>query len=406
MGQTVIGTNHPQARKLYSVALFAATQRMNSFRKNLIGPAPKQSDAERKLKGQTSPDYPFVQVNDLSKTAGDKVSVDLFNVVRGKPVMGDKKLAGRMMGLTSSSMDIQINQTRGGVDPGGRMTQQRTLNNLRGIAKANLASWNSRLDDQLCLVHAAGARGFQDDADWVVPLESDPDFGEIVVNSIKPPTSNRRLFAGDATSAANIDSADILSLNDIDRIRTTIDELPFPLQPIKLKGDPAADEDPLYVLFVSPRVWHQLLIDSTGQNIRDFHANAHARSQGFKHPLFMGNVGMWNGILVKKTYRSIRFPTGSNVVEVDAALNETTVQTTVDVDRSILLGAQALGIVFGRHSKTGYYYNWHEEETDHGNTVEFSTASMAGKAKLRFDDPDGVPTDHGVITIDSHAPGV
>lgn len=405
-GQTVIGVNHPQARKLFSVALFGETQRAASFRKNLIGPAPKQGDAERKAKGQTSPDYPFVQVNDLSKTAGDKVSVDLFNTLSGKPTMGDKKLAGRMMALTNSSMDISINQSRGGVDTGGRMTQQRTLNNLRNLGKAHLVGWTNRCFDQLSLVHVAGARGFQNDREWVVPLESDPEFTEIVVNTVKPPTSNRRLFAGDATSAVNIDSGDVLTLNDIDRVRAIIDDMAFPLQPIKLAGDPAADEDPLYLMLVSPRSWHKLLTASTGQNVRDFHAAAMSRSKGFNHPLFMGNVGLWNGILVKKSLRAIRFPTGSDVVEVNEALAETTVQTAVDVERSIVLGAQALGIVHGRHSQTGYYFNWHEELTDHGNTLEISTAAMAGQAKLRFDDADGVATDHGVITVDSYAPAV
>lgn len=405
-GQTVIGVNDPKARKAYSVALFAETQRKASFRKNLTGPAPKQAAAERKAKGQTSPDYPFVRVNDLSKSMGDKVSVDLFNNLQGKPVMGDKKLAGRMMTLSGSSMDISINQMRGGVDTGGRMTNQRTLHNLRSLGKSFLVSWANRAYDQACLVHAAGARGYQDDGDWVVPLESDPDFSDIMVNNVLPPTSNRRFYAGDATSAANIDSGDGLTLNDIDRFRAKIDEMVYPLQPIKLEGDEAAEESPLYVMYISPRGWHQLLTQSTGQNFRDFQANALTRAKGFNHPLFLGDVGLWNGILVKKTNRVIRFPSGKDVVEVDAALTESTVQTTVDVDRGLILGAQALAIVHGRHSGTGYYFNWHEELTDHENTLEISVAAMTGKSKLRFDDPDGVATDHGVITVDHYAPEV
>jgi len=180
--------------------------------------APKQSDAERKLKGQTSPDFPIVKVTDLSKSAGDQVSVDLFNIIAGKPVMGDKKLAGKMMSLTFSSMNILINQARGGVDTGGRMAQQRTVHQLRGIAEANLAGWNSRLEDQQSLVHLAGARGADAGSDWVVPLQSDPDFAEVMVNTVQAPTYNRHFYANDATGLADMDTGDVLSLEDIDRL--------------------------------------------------------------------------------------------------------------------------------------------------------------------------------------------
>ena len=95
MAQTVIATNSPLARKLYSVAAFAAAQRAPSFTKNLIGEAPQQSDAEKRLRGQTSPDMPIVRVTDLSKGGGDKISVDMYNIIGGKPVMGDEKLNGK-----------------------------------------------------------------------------------------------------------------------------------------------------------------------------------------------------------------------------------------------------------------------------------------------------------------------
>ena len=67
MPQTVIPAGHALARKIYSVAAFAATQRAPSFSKTLIGPAPQQSDAEKKLKGQTSQDFPIVRVTDLEE---------------------------------------------------------------------------------------------------------------------------------------------------------------------------------------------------------------------------------------------------------------------------------------------------------------------------------------------------
>ncbi len=137
------------ARKVYGAALFAAVQIEPGFMNLLTGPAPKQAEAESKLKGQTSPDYPIVRVTDLSKGAGDSVSVDMFNPLSGTPTMGDRRIAGRLMSLTQSSMDVVINQYRGGADAGGRMSQQRTVWNLRGICMASLTNWSARLEDQL-----------------------------------------------------------------------------------------------------------------------------------------------------------------------------------------------------------------------------------------------------------------
>ena len=403
---TNIPIGSPLASKVFGAAVFAETQRRPSLLKNITGPAPKQSAAEAKLKGQTPPDFPVVRVTDLSKTAGDAVSVDLFDIIHGKPVMGDKKLAGKMMGLNYSSQDIRINQVRGGVDPGGRMTQQRTVHNLRSIAKANLAGWAARLEDQQALVHLAGARGSQNTADWVVPLENDPDFAEIMVNPVLPPTHNRHFYANDATSIDTLDTTDILSLDDIDVLRSAIEDSESPLQPIKLPDDPMADDEPLYVLFVTARQWHYLQNRTSAASWRQFIQNAYARkSGGTRHPLFSGEPGMWNGILIKRMSRAIRFNAGDTVtVATNTDKFATTTKTAaVDTDRAILLGAQALANVYGRHQKSDYFYNWHEEETDHGNVIETSIAMMNGKGKIRFE-VNGVDTDHGVMVIDSYAP--
>lgn len=401
---TNLPVGHPLARKFFSVASFAETQRKPSFRRNLTGPAPTQAQAESKLKGQTTPDMPFVRVTDLSKGGGDTVSVDLFNIIKGKPTMGDRKIAGKMMGLTFSSMDIRIDQYRAGVDSGGRMAQQRTLHRLRSIAKSNLAGYSARLEDQLCLVHVGGARGYDDGEDWAVPLADDPEFSEIMVNDVLPPTANRRFFSGDAHSVDALATTDLPTLDDIDRIRAEIDDMVFPPQPIRLEGDPAADEEPLYVMYVTGRQWHSLQTATGDKAWRTFLQNAHNRGTMFKHPLFLGSPGMWNGIVIKKMNRGIRFPAGSLVKEYQANGTISDVAAAVDTDRAILLGAQALGEVYGSHGKSGYHANWHEEWTDHGNVLECSMAFMAGKSKIRFKSDDGVWTDHGVITLDTYAP--
>lgn len=419
MAQTQIPFGHPLARKVFGAACFAEMVRKPGFTKNLSGPAPKDPSAKSKLeKMQTSPDYPIVRITDLSKGAGDTVSVDLFNILQGLPTMGDTKLSGRMMNLTSSSMDVQLNQVRGGVDTGGRMSQQRTVHDLRGMGRAGLVGWFHRFRDQLTLIQLAGNRGSEDSQDWVIPLDTHPEFSGIVVNALKAPTFNRHFYGGNATALSDMDAGDHLSLDTIDRVRAILDESKVEMQPVRFPDDPAANEESLYVLLVSNRVWHWMQRDTSTTGWRQFMQNAQVR--GSKNPIFAGNPGMWNGILVKKMPRAIRFNPGESITVAtsDASYTETSVVVSDlggastaaalaegrAVDRCILLGAQALAEVYGRHAKSGTYMNWYEEETDHGNTKEVSLSSMSGCSKLRFTDATGEDFDHGVAVIDVFAP--
>lgn len=398
------------ARKIYSVGLFTRVQHSPGFMNLISGEMPKEGSFAAKTKGQTSPDYPIVKAGDLAKGAGDTVSIDLFNILQGKPVMGDKRIEGRMMQLTYSSMDVRIDQVRGGADSGGRMTQKRTVHNLRNISMAGLQAWMQRLEDQTALVHLAGARGSQQTSDWVVPLQSDADFGEIMVNTVKAPTKNRYFVANDATTPADIGTNDALTLQDIDRIVAQLRESPVVMQSVKIKGDDRAWNDPLWVMFVTERQWLYLQSRTSQTTWRQAVQYAFERkSGGLKHPLFDAyETIMWNGVLIKRMNRyAIRFAAGDNVVTDTGGADgltytESTVQTAQPVDRAIIVGAQALAKAYGK-SASDYFYDWSEKEVDHGNSIETVAASMTGSAKIRFK-IDGADTDFGVAVVDSYAP--
>ena len=398
------------ARKVYSVGLFTRVQHAPGFMNLISGEMPKEGSFAAKAKGQTSPDYPIVKAGDLAKGAGDTVSIDLFNILQGKPVMGDKRIEGRMMQLTYSSMDVRIDQVRGGADSGGRMTQKRTVHNLRNISMAGLQAWMQRLEDQTALVHLAGTRGSQQTSDWVVPLQADADFGEIMVNPVKAPTKNRYFAANDATTPADIGTNDALTLQDIDRIVAQLRESPVVMQSVKIKGDDRAWNDPLWVMFVTERQWLYLQSRTSQTTWRQAMQNAFERkSGGLKHPLFDAyETIMWNGMLIKRMNRyAIRFAAGDSVVTDTGGADgltytESTVQTAQPVDRAIIVGAQAMAKAYGK-SASDYFYDWSEKEVDHGNSIETVAASMTGSAKIRFK-IDGADTDFGVAVVDSYAP--
>lgn len=414
---TSIATNNPAARKLFSVALFAQTQKQPGFSRALTGPAPTAGDAINKLKAQTAKDMPIVRITDLSKTAGDKISVDMFGTIGGLPIVGDADAEGTGVALTNASMDISIDLLTKVVDAGGKMSQQRTVHDLRSISMANLTSYFARLDDQTSLVHLSGARGFEETPDWIVPLAADAAFAGVTVNTVAPPTYDSH-YCCDGTglvrpSAAfygtDIATTDKLLLEHIDGIRTMLDEATYPLQPVKIADDPAAADEPMWVLYVSPRQWRDLLTAAGSTGIRAFQQAAWNRaSHGSKHPLFKGEVGMWNGILVKKLNRAIRFEAADPVVHCTNAAGATT-STAVRagitagsfaVDRAVLLGAQALGNCYGKNKGSDYHFDWLEKPYNFGRALEVGGDVMGGKAKLQFT-LGGVKKDHGVIAIDS-----
>lgn len=420
MSQTNVSKTNPIVAKLYGTALFAGMQKSGGLLRNMTGSRPTEREVSDKIgKLQSSAGMPIVEIMDLSQTAGQTIGMDCVDVVTAKPIMGDRDASGKGSRLTFSTMDMGIDQWTFPVSAGGRMSQQRTIHNLRKLAKDTATGLVNRLYEQRNLIHLAGARGDYNSSDWVVPLATDPDYAEIMVNTVKAPTYNRH-FVVDGTDLVQggqqlsaIDATDKLTLAHIDGIRNVIDNLDLTLQPIKLEGDQASEEA-LYALLVPPDVWSQLLID--GQ-LRAFQQNAVNRASAGNlamHPLFKGEVGLWNGILVKKANRFVRFNAGSstNIITQANAATATESGVTVNaaigagfaVNRCLLLGAQALGCAYGKDSASGYHYSWGEEKRNFDRETEFAVFGIEGSAKVRFSVPDAngnrIPTDHGVIAID------
>lgn len=416
---TNIPAGHPLARKVFGAAVFADLVAAPGFMKNMTGPAPQMGEATAKLsKMQTSAAYPFVRVTDLSKGDGDVVSVDLFNIIQGKPIIGDEQITGKLMSLKSSSQSFTLDQVRGGVETGGRMSQHRTVHDLRSVGRANLTGWYNRYYGQLALVHLCGARGDDESIDWVIPTAADADFTKICVNPVLAPTYDKHWYAGDATSLNDMDTADALTLDDIDRFRGLLDELVIRFPPVKFEGDDMAEEDPLYVLLLGTRTWHHLQTHqhTSSNDIRSWQAAA--RERGKSNPLFKGDAFMWNGFLVRRMpgRLAVRFNQGSSVTTATNAAEFATTSTTVatfdgggaaadyTVERNLILGAQALGVAFGKDTASGTHFKWFEQKVDHDNAWEGSVSAIMGMQKLRFRNGTGVDSDHGVIAVDCYAP--
>ena len=391
-----------QANKILQAALFTAANRSHSLVNMLTEEAPKGA----KVNGgkQTSAGAPVVRITDLTKQRGDSVDMQLFHQLSGRPSMGDQKLDGRLESLSFADFALKINQTRHGVDAGGKMSQQRTKHDLIKTARTLLADgYYGRLVDQRGFAQLAGARGDYYATDIILPLADDPEFADIMINPLTAPTYERHFFGGDATSFEAIDAADRFNLGCVDNMSLFLSEMANPIQPIRMVADPSGGE-PLYVLYVTPRQWHDFYTSTSGKDWQAMLAAAMERSKGWNHPIFRGEGAMWRGILVKP-YKGmpIRFNQGSTV-KVCAANSTTGME--VDkvagtlIDRAVLLGGQALANAFGSGEQGGSF-GMHEEKTDHDNSTEISIRWVSGLQKIRFKQRNGNIQDHGCMVLDT-----
>ncbi|ENU7738391.1 N4-gp56 family major capsid protein [Salmonella enterica] len=393
-----------QANKLYQVALFTAANRNRSMVNILTEQqeAPKAVSPDKKSTKQTSAGAPVVRITDLQKERGDEVSFSIMHKLSKLPTMGDQRIEGRGEDLSRADFSLRIDQGRHLVDAGGRMSQQRTKFNLVSSAKTLLGTYFNDLQDQCAVVHLAGARGDFMADDVIVPLASHHDFKEIMINDVMPPTHNRHFFGGDATSLEAVDSSDVFTLSLVDNMALYIDEMAHPLQPVRLKGDELYGEDPYYVLYVTPRQWNDWYTSTSGKDWNQMMVRAVNRSKGFNHPLFKGECAMWRNILVRKyAGMPVRFYTGSKVQVSNNDLAATTQQIEVktNIDRAMLLGAQALANAYGQ--RNGGHFNLVQKKTDMDNRTEIAIDWINGLKKIRFEDKTGRMQDHGVIAVDT-----
>ena len=405
-----------------AVGLFTTHMQRNGSMAKLTGKMPKgEAGASETLRKQTTQHMPIVTAMDLGRGDGDEIEFNLLNPVNAKPIMGSAYAEGRGTNMSITKDTLRVNQARFPVNLGDAMTGIRSPVDFRKMGRPVAQSLMDRYVDQTLMVHMAGARGFHYNTEWVVPTTADADFPSIMVNRVKAPTKNRHYIADADTikpftvSGGEIDLAttDVLDIDVVDAIRTTLDQIALPPPIVKFEGDEMADDEPIRVLLVSPAQYNAFAKDPT---FRNYQTDALKRaSMPGQHNIFRGSIGMWNNILIVKQNRPVRFYAGQEIKYCASHTSETetgvivpaSFSTTHAVDRAVLLGGQAIAQAFAAHNKSGIPFFWSEKELDHGDKVELLIGAIRGVSKIRFevDTGDGKEfTDYGCIAIDTAVP--
>lgn len=172
MGKTVVGVNSPRAVKRFSGDLALDVSQASYFGKRFaaVGQGAKT---------------PIQLLTDLESEAGDLVSYDLLAELRMAPVEGDDVLEGKEEGQRFYTDELYIDQARGGVNTGGRMSRKRTLHDLRMRAKQQQANWWGRFQDELTFTYLSGSRGIN--ANFIALSNSE---GRLYLEPVQKPAAN------------------------------------------------------------------------------------------------------------------------------------------------------------------------------------------------------------------------
>lgn len=370
MPRTIIGLNDSKAVKRYSAFLAVDTAKNGYFSKKFMG------------YGETA-STPIQMLSQLESDAGEQITFDLSIQMKMRPVEGDDTLEGQEDDLKFYTDNVYIDQMRGGVNTGGRMTRKRTVHDLRKIARRRQGEWWSRLFDELFFMYLSGptpgaTTGFQNPG--FIFLNTYSGFAN---NSLQAPDSDHIMY-GDGGAKNTLTSGGKLTRNLIERAATKAEtmgggteELPQ-VQPIMIEGEEH------FVLVGHTYQAYDLRIESGDGGWLEIQKALHQGDGVNKNPIARGGLGMLANVVLHKHKNVLRFTDYGSGANVAAA-------------RALFLGEQAAVCAFGSPG-TNLRFDWHEETRDNGNQLVISSSSIFGVKKTRFNSKD-----YGVIAIDTAA---
>ncbi|ARU06143.1 N4-gp56 family major capsid protein [Comamonas serinivorans] len=368
MSQTFVGVNDPQAVKKWSTLMNVAINKSSYWSKRFVG------------EGKTAR-LPIQRIDDLTSGAGDEVTVDLLMPLAMEPRVGDQELSGQEANLRYYTDRLRIDQIRGGVNQGSRMTKKRTLRNLREDARQASADWWMRLWDELYFIYLSGSLG---DGGGMLWRANNPMFD---VNPLSAPDAEHHLLPQGVASAAALTATDTMTLRMIDRAAVKAETMggdgsdELSMIPVRVEGGEH------YIHLMHPWQADALRQNANPGGWLDIQKAA-AAAEGRASPIFHGTLGMHNNVVLHKHRNVIRFSDGGVGGDVPYA-------------RSLFLGAQAAMVAFG-DNESGTRYKWTEEKRDHDNYVSIGTHSVAGVKKSTYKSKDGkVTRDFGVFAVDT-----
>lgn len=303
-------------------------------------------------------------VMDLTRMAGDDVTVSILMRLKNTGVTGDNTLEGNEEAFVNRGYKVTVDQLRNAVVHGKMDAKKTQLDLLKG-SKTALKNWameklRDAIIEKLGSPNVDGVEAYSSASEgekdtWVGNNSDRVLFGNAVGNYVADDHS-ASLDAIDSTN----DTLDTGIISLADRL---IEKADPHIRPVK-----AEEDEEFYVMFVGPLGMRDLESDTAMQQ-----ANREARARGISNPMFRGGDLMWRSVLIRK------IPEISVITGVGNG--------GIDVEPFYLCGAQSIIVAWGEKTHAI------DDTFDYGNKRGVGIAEIRGVAKTTY-----AGIQHGVFT--------
>lgn len=341
----------------------------------------------RKLSVEVSKDTPIAPLigtnedaiiqfkDELNKDKGDKVTFGLRTQLTGRGVSEAQTLEGNEEALTTYADSIVINELAHAVrvKNQGTIDVQRVPFNLRNQAKAGLKDWYADRLSLTAFIHFGGYTAPTIDFEGMTINLEDVHWG---FNAPIAPTASRIIRAGAKANDESLVSADIFTLDLLDKMKERAVTANPKIRPVRINGENH------YVAYIHPYHTTSLRTNTATGQWQDIQKAAQRR--GSDNPIFSGSLGVYNNIILREAEHVVQGVSSAGA-------------KVTNVRRAVLLGAQAAVASFGMKF-TPEKYDMREKTFDYDRILGVSCHTIFGMKKTVF---NGV--DFGVVVASTYA---
>jgi N4-gp56 family major capsid protein len=305
----------------------------------------------------TTPNSVIQLREDLTKKAGDGITIPLVTKLSGSGVTGNGLLEGNEEALGNYGHKIEVATRRNAVAVTDN-DQQFTGIQLRDAAKEMLKLWCmeklrtdviNAMGSKSGTVYASASEGVKDA--WLAANADRVIFGDGSVGGYTDHSADLALVTASMT----------LDKETVSRAKATA-ELASPI----IRPVTVGEDSENYVLFCGSGAFRDLKAD-LGTSLQN------AQERGDNNPLWRDGDLMWDGVVIRK----IQEIGAIGTVGADSAR----------VEPYYLCGAQALGVAYAKRPKST------TDVRDYGFVKGVGIHEMLGVEKLVYND-----VDHGILT--------
>lgn len=354
-----IGTNSSMTQKVWRAGLSHEAERQ-CFAMEFVSP---------------DEDSPFVLMEDLTRNRGDKVRFKFSPTVDTTDGFGDlDQVEGNEEELEIVESELSIDRLKLAYKQRGIMSQQRTNVDLKKAALVKLANrWARRFEESIFnqLIGFTPAN-YMADSSSENSVSGGTNYKRTGMNAVYQFDSNHVYTHASETvlEDQNLDSNDVITLTIIDSaLEAMQSSTRYPIAPCS---------DGFYHMFISPRQFTTLKsTTSTGQWM-DIQRAILEGGAGYSNSAFKRYfAGIYSNVKIHIT----------NYVKGKGVHSSNAYDAIPEVDRAVIVGANALRIAFGEGYASDDHLDWTEQVRNYDNWGVMAD-TVWGCSRVRYNLPN------------------